>query len=94
MFALLNFISNYIDCRTLDEREEWLTALFNAVQDYFKREATLKKQDPSVVNDSIGLDEPTFVTPGTVKSCNDDHCFKTFGFMHRGSNCKACGKVA
>mgnify|MGYP001444652599 CR=1 FL=1 len=56
-------------------------------------EATLKKQDPSVVNDSIGLNEPTFITPGTVKSCNDDHCFKTFGFMHRGSNCKACGKV-
>merc|ERR1719361_3057392 len=78
---------------TLEEKELWLTALFNAVQDYFKREGTLKKPDPTEANDGIGIERPTFENARNAISCSDEHCFETFGLMNRGKNCKACGKV-
>ena len=78
---------------TLEEKELWLTALFNAVQDYFKREGTLKKPDPTEANDGIGIERPIFDNARNAISCSDEHCFETFGLMNRGKNCKACGKV-
>ena len=70
-----------------------MTALFNAVQDYFKREGTLKKPDPIEANDGIGIERPIFDNARNAISCSDEHCFKTFGLINRGHNCKACGKV-
>ena len=90
-----NLWDHYFVLRTAEEKEEWLDALFVAVQDYMKRIHTLKPFDPTEeVKNSLGVKEPNFEDADSATKCSTDDCFTTFRFLTKGYNCKACGKVS
>ena len=75
-------------CRTEEEKDEWLDALYIAIKSYFERINTL-----NIGNKTVGKEKPKIEDTSLINVCGSIGCVKTFSYFSKGRNCKSCGKV-
>ncbi|KAI8909604.1 Dbl homology domain-containing protein [Gorgonomyces haynaldii] len=79
-------------CETPQEKQEWLLALQNAIQDVRQSKSTLKN-DP---HRPTHLTAQDFDAPVWIPDALADHCMlcsKEFTILFRRHHCRACGKI-
>ncbi|XP_065680031.1 FYVE, RhoGEF and PH domain-containing protein 2 isoform X1 [Hydra vulgaris] len=87
---ILDLIAN-----TLEEKEEWVSAIKNAVDDIDNKRGTLickaLENDEGINNDIVGQKAPLWVKDEDVTMCM--LCTLKFGLIYRKHHCRGCGKV-
>ena len=81
-----------IAAKSILEKEEWIIALKNAINDYAARRSTFLKSDrESEACSLIGFEAPVWVPDDRVTICQ--LCGADFTIAFRRHHCRACGKV-
>ncbi|XP_065657046.1 FYVE, RhoGEF and PH domain-containing protein 2 isoform X3 [Hydra vulgaris] len=87
---ILDLIAN-----THEEKEEWVSAIKNAVDDIDNKRGTLickaLENDEVISNDIVGQKAPLWVKDEDVTMCM--LCTLKFGLIYRKHHCRGCGRV-
>lgn len=77
------------------EREEWISALNQAIEDNINRKSSFhvlrKEGSESSSSSELGREAPVWIPDQRVTMCQ--LCTSGFTFTHRRHHCRACGKV-
>ncbi|XP_063613352.1 uncharacterized protein LOC134786636 [Penaeus indicus] len=80
--------------QTIEEKEQWLEALFRAIHETYQRKSSLKlhcNPDQRVVDLDLGQKQPTLIRSDSVTKCME--CGSQFTMVRRKHHCRACGAV-
>ncbi|CAN8001167.1 unnamed protein product, partial [Ixodes hexagonus] len=95
-FSVITSKRSFILCASSPkEREEWITALNEAIEDNIHRKSSFhvlrKEGSQSSSSSELGHVAPLWIPDQRVTMCQ--LCTSGFSFTHRRHHCRACGKV-
>uniref|UniRef100_T1J575 FYVE, RhoGEF and PH domain-containing protein 6 n=1 Tax=Strigamia maritima TaxID=126957 RepID=T1J575_STRMM len=83
-----------LSANSLQERDEWVSTLNNAIQSNAKRRGTLTLSTEKTIDDmetTLGKNAPVWIPDSRVTMCQ--LCTMPFTVTFRRHHCRACGKV-
>ena len=80
-------------CRTREEKEDWLEALFQTIKELYQRKSSLRVEIFRPLDAEIGAKQPRLMKLESCAKCTE--CAQPFSLMMRKKHhCRACGSVS